>query len=69
MKANLYVLGVYRGEIEVGENSMVGLLTRGMFGEGMAKAAKMQAELDALCELELDALCELSDDDDSEEGQ
>ncbi len=50
MKASLYVLGVYRGEIEVGDNSLVGLLARGMFGEGMAKANEMQAELNAICE-------------------
>ena len=50
MKASLYVLGVYRGEIEVGDNSLVGLLARGMFGEGMAKAVEMQEELDAICD-------------------
>ena len=49
MRARLYVLGVDRGEIEVGDNSMVGLLARGLFSEGMAKAAELQGDMDRLC--------------------
>lgn len=50
MKADLYVMGVYKGEIEVGENSIVGLLAGGRVGEAMGKAKAMQEELNALCE-------------------
>lgn len=50
MKARLYVLGVDRGEIEVGDNSMVGLLARGMFSDGMARANELQRDLDYLCD-------------------
>jgi hypothetical protein len=49
MKARLYVFGIDRGEIEVGDNSMVGLLARGMFSDGMAKAAELQRDMDSLC--------------------
>ena len=50
MKADLYVMGVYKGEIEVGENSIVGLLASGRVGEAGGKVKAMQDELSALCE-------------------
>lgn len=50
MRARLYVLGVDRGEIEIGDNSMVGLFARGMISDGMARAADLQRDLDSLCD-------------------
>ena len=50
MKADLYVMGVYKGEIDVGENSIVGLLASGRVGEAGGKVKAMHDELSALCE-------------------
>ena len=46
MRARLYVCGIDRGEIEVGDNSIVGLLARGLLPDGMAKVAELQRDMD-----------------------
>ncbi len=49
MKARLYVCGVDRGEIEVGDNSIVGLLAQGLLSDAMTKVADLQEDVDNLC--------------------
>lgn len=47
MKADLYVMGVYNGEIEVEENGIAGVLMTGRFGEAMGKAKAMWEKCNA----------------------
>lgn len=49
MKARLYVCGIDRGEIEVGDDSIVGLLARGLLSDAMTKVADMQEDVENLC--------------------
>lgn len=48
MKADLYVIGVYRGQVEVGENSLVGRLARLDFGGAMKRVSDMCDEMQEL---------------------
>ena len=49
MKVNKYVMGQYKGQIEVNPNSISGMLLRGDLGGAGRKTAEMQKELDKLC--------------------
>ena len=48
MKANLFVCGVYQGEIEVGNDSIIGLLARMDYGGALQRITAMQEELNQL---------------------
>ena len=48
MKYDLYVMGVYRGQREISDASLVGLLASGRFAEATGKAQEMRADLDAI---------------------
>jgi len=50
MKAKLFILGQYRGEVTVGKQSIMGLLASGDWREAMARIREMQAELKELSE-------------------
>ena len=49
MKAKLFVMGQYRGEIEVGENSIMGALARGAMGQAMRGVNALQEDLNRIC--------------------
>jgi len=46
MKVNLVVGGIERGEIEVGDNSIVASLLRGEYAVGLRKVSALQTEID-----------------------
>jgi hypothetical protein len=47
MKADLYICGVHKGQIEVGENSIVALLMRGQLAEVGQQLDQLKAEIEA----------------------
>ena len=65
MKAKLTICGVDQGEIEVGENSFVGLFARGEAGGAMSKLRELQATLTELgCVCKITAGKKGADDED-----
>ena len=49
MKVNKYVMGIYKGQIEVGSNSIIGMLLKGDLEGAGRQTAEMQKDLDELC--------------------